>query len=57
MSAVKDKIKNNVPDDALEVVLRYLESIQNKTADDIRLSNNLNKILKEDSEVLDRLAQ
>jgi len=60
MSVVKDKIKtilNHMPDDALEVVLKYLESVQDKNVEDIRLTNSLNKILKEDSDLLDRLAQ
>lgn len=60
MSEVKEKIKDmlqNVPDDALDVVLKYLESYQNKNDEDVNLAKNLSKILKEDSDLLDRLAQ
>ena len=60
MSEVKEKIKDmlqKVPDDALDVVLKYLESYQNKNDEDVNLAKNLSKILKEDSDLLDRLAQ
>jgi hypothetical protein len=58
MSEVKDKIKKmitNVPDEALKVVLKYLESYQ--SVEDKKKTNNLVKILNEDSKLLDKLAQ
>jgi len=60
MSEVKEKIKGmlqKVPDDALDVVLKYLESYQNKNDKDVDLAKNLSNILKEDSDLLERLAQ
>lgn len=60
MSEVKNKIKeiiHHVPDDALDIVLKYLQSYQHKNKEDISLTTNLKKILKEDSELLDRLAK
>jgi hypothetical protein len=60
MSEVKERIKDilqTVSDDALDVVLMYLESYQNKNDEGLNLAKYLSKILKEDSELLDRLAQ
>ncbi len=57
---VKDqinKILENVSDEALESILNYLKELISKSETDLILSNNLNKILSEDKEVLERLAK
>ncbi len=57
---VKDqinKILDNVSDEALESILNYLKELISKSETDLILSNNLNKILSEDKEVLERLAK
>ena len=57
---IKSKIKkaiDNMPDNALEGILDYLEEIQGKTADDIQMSQQLRKILSEDKELLEKLAR
>jgi hypothetical protein len=52
-----NKVLNNIPDDVLEDVLRYLKSLTNKSRRSIILSQNLGKILEEDKNLLERLAQ
>jgi hypothetical protein len=57
---VKDqinKVLENVSDEALESILNYLKELISKSETDLILSNNLNKILSEDKEVLERLAK
>jgi hypothetical protein len=57
---VKDqinKVLDNVSDEALESILNYLKELISKSETDFILSNNLNKILSEDKEVLERLAK
>lgn len=57
---IKEKINNvidNIPEDVLEDVLKYLKSLTNKSKDKIFLSHNLSKILDEDKNLLERLAQ
>lgn len=57
---IKDRIKkvlDDIPEDILEYVIEYLKSLMNKTKQDISLSNNLKKILEEDRNLLERLAQ
>ena len=57
---VKDqinKVLDNVSDEALESILNYLKELISKSENDFILSNNLNKILSEDKEVLERLAK
>ncbi len=57
---IKDRIRkvlNEIPEDILEYVLEYLKSLMNKTKKHISLSNNLKKILEEDKNLLERLAQ
>jgi hypothetical protein len=59
-SEVKDqinKVLENVSDEALESILNYLKELISKSESDLILSNNLNKILSEDKEVLERLAK
>ncbi len=51
------KVLDSVPEVILEDILKYLQSIQNKSTDSISLSQNIRKILEEDRELLERLAQ
>jgi hypothetical protein len=51
------KVIDHVPDNILEDVLDYLKQIQNIPADKIELSRNLKRILSEDKELLEKLAQ
>lgn len=51
------KVLDNVPEDVLESVLDYLKSVINNSRDNIALSGNLRKILEEDKELLQKLAQ
>lgn len=52
-----NKVLANIPDEVLEDVLDYLKSLMNKSRDKVLLSSNLRKILKEDKNLLERLAQ
>ena len=52
-----NKVLDNVSDEALESILSYLKQLISKSENDLILSNNLNKILAEDKEVLERLAK
>ena len=52
-----NKVLDNVSDEALESILNYLKELISKSDTDLILSNNLNKILSEDKEVLERLAK
>lgn len=57
---IKDKINRiieNIPDEILEDVLEYLKSLTDKPKDKIILSKNLSKIIEEDKNLLERLAQ
>ena len=57
---LKDKINqvlDNMSDDVLEDVFKYLKALTNRSKKDIRLSQNLGKILEEDKSLLERLAQ
>ncbi len=57
---IKDKIYkvlDNMSDDILEDVLKYLKSLTNKPRSNILLSQNLSRILEEDRNLLERLAQ
>ncbi|MEP7265159.1 MAG: hypothetical protein ABI772_11705 [Bacteroidota bacterium] len=51
------KVIDTIPEVVLEDVLNYLKTIQNKPADTISLSQNMRKILAEDSDLLEKLAQ
>ena len=51
------KVIDHVPDNVLADVLDYLKKLQNTTPDKIDLSRNLKKILSEDKELLEKLAQ
>jgi hypothetical protein len=51
------KVIDMLPDDISKDVLEYLKSILKKSSDEVRTSNNISKILKEDRNLLNRLAQ
>lgn len=52
-----NKVLDSIPDEVLEEVLKYLKSLTNKSKKDIALSQNLSRILEEDKNLLERLAQ
>jgi hypothetical protein len=57
---LKDKINkviDNMPDDILEDVFNYLKAMTSKSRSDIMLSQNLGKIIEEDKNLLEKLAQ
>jgi hypothetical protein len=51
------KVLDSIPEVVLEDILKYLKSLQNINSDTINLSQNISKILTEDRELLERLAQ
>jgi hypothetical protein len=51
------KVLDQVPESVLQDVLDFLKELQTKSADQIKLANNLRKILSEDRELLEKLAQ
>jgi len=51
------KVLDEVPESALEDILKYLKDVRSKSADQVEMSRNLKKILDEDKDLLDRLAQ
>jgi hypothetical protein len=51
------KVLDNMSDDILEDVFKYLKSLTNKSRSNILLSQNLGRILEEDKKLLERLAQ
>ena len=57
---IKEEIKqivDTLPENALVELLQYLRQIEKKSKDQLHLSMNLNTILVEDDELLERLAQ
>ena len=57
---IKEKINNvlnNIPEDILEDVLEYLKALTNRPKNKIQLSQNLSKIIDQDKNLLERLAQ
>jgi len=52
-----NKFLNKVPEAVLKDVLDFLEEAQTKTKRQIDLSRNLRKILREDKDLLQKLAQ
>ncbi len=52
-----NKFLDKVPEAVLKDVLDFLEEAQTKTKRQIDLSRNLRKILREDKDLLQRLAQ
>ena len=60
MSDIKEKLHkvvDELPDSISGQVLEYLNKIKAKSSEDLSLAKNLNKILKEDSNLLERLAK
>ncbi|MDP3929350.1 MAG: hypothetical protein Q8R57_10030 [Bacteroidota bacterium] len=51
------KVLDNVPDSILQDVLDFLKELQNQPEGKVKLTNNLRKILAEDKELLQKLAQ
>lgn len=52
-----NKFLDKVPEAVLKDVLDFLEEAQTKTKRQIDLSRNLRKILREDKDILQKLAQ
>lgn len=50
------KVLDQVPESVLQEVLDFLKGLQNKSVDQIKLADNLRKILSEDRELLEKLA-
>ncbi len=51
------KVLDEVPEAALEDILKYLKDVRSQSSDKVEMSQNLRKILDEDKELLNRLAQ
>lgn len=51
------KVLDNVPETVLKDILNYLKEIEGKAADQVEMSSLLRKILTEDKELLEKLAQ
>ncbi|HLG34016.1 MAG TPA: hypothetical protein VI757_03990 [Bacteroidia bacterium] len=57
---IKREIQNvldKVPDALLSDILDYLKTIREKSVHSVRLSSDLRKIISEDIELLEKLAQ
>jgi hypothetical protein len=52
-----NRVIADAPDEILESVLNYLKGLISRSTSKAILSNNLNRILHEDKEVLERLAK
>ena len=52
-----NRVIQEVPEDFLEDILSYLKNIEKKSKDDLGAFINLKKILKEDGELLEKLAK
>jgi hypothetical protein len=50
------QILEKAPESVLTEVLRYLREIKSIEPEDLRMAQNLNKILQEDRELLEKLA-
>ena len=51
------KVIDTIPESVLQDILDYLKQLQGKTSGQIELSANIKKILSEDKELLQKLAQ
>ncbi len=51
------QIVNKLPDEVLSELLQYLRQVEKTTSQKMRLSLNLNTILTEDRELLEKLAK
>lgn len=57
---IKNEIQNlldTVPENVLQDILGLLKRLQNQPGDKLELSHSLRKILTEDKELLEKLAQ
>ena len=57
---IKEEIKqivDTLPEDVLGELLQYLRQIEKESTSQLHLSLNLNTVLAEDDELLERLAQ
>jgi hypothetical protein len=52
-----NKVLNDAPDELLESVLDYLKGLLSGSKSNAIISNNLNRIIREDKELLERLAK
>ena len=52
-----NRVLNDAPDEILESVLDYLKGLLSQSESNAIMSNNLNRILHEDKELLERLAK
>ena len=52
-----NKVLENAPDEVLESILDYLKELLSKSKAEAMLSSNLNRILHEDKEVLEKLSK
>ena len=51
------KVLDKVPESVLQDILNYLKELQYKTKDQVKMSRHLKKILAEDRELLEKLAE
>ena len=51
------KVIENVPDSILKEILSYLKQAQKTSLKDIKISTHLRQILREDKDLLEKLAQ
>ena len=51
------KLLEDVPENVLQDILKFLQQIHDSPSDKVQLSQRLSKILSEDGELLQRLAQ
>lgn len=56
LQAEIQQMLEKAPDNVLTEVLRYLQEINNLASEDLQRTRNLNKILEEDRELLEKLA-
>lgn len=57
MKSEIQKALDKIPEDALQAILDYLKEIEGKPAEQIGLARKLRDILKEDKELLEKLAK
>jgi hypothetical protein len=50
-------VLDDIPENLLPEILSYLKLVQDQSPDQIKFNNNLKKILDEDRELFERLAQ
>jgi len=51
------KVLDTVPESVLQDVLNFLKELQDQRAEKVRLTSDLRKILSEDKDLLEKLAQ